>query len=50
MEEWYLNLELLLTDEKVDGYQINKDNLKEDNRIIPGEVQIEVFNREKQMC
>ena len=27
-----------------------KDNLKEDNRIIPGEVQIEVFNRDKGKC
>ena len=41
---------LILTNEKVEGYQVNTSEMIEDNRVIPGDVQIEVYNRDKGQC
>ena len=49
-ERTVFKFKLLLTDEKVEGYQTVIDDMVQDNRIIPGEVQIEVFNRDKGKC
>ena len=49
-ERTVFKFKLLLTDEKVEGYQTVIDDIVQDNRIIPGEVQIEVFNRDKGKC
>ena len=49
-ERTVIKFKLLLTKEDVNEYHFNANDLPEDNRIIPGHVQIEVFNRDKGKC
>jgi len=42
--------ELILTDEKVEDFHDENNDIQDDNRIIPGHVQIEVYKRDKGQC
>ena len=39
-----------MTDEKVEDFHDENNEIQDDNRIIPGHVQIEVYKRDKGQC
>jgi hypothetical protein len=42
--------ELILTDEKVEDFQVENNELPDDNRIIPGMFKLKLIKETKLMC